>query len=117
MREPLLPTELDLFEQSVLRVATRKINGMVRGDDPVESQRAAIDTLEHRSALQAAIMLALSKQGPLTDRELENLPEFSGLGPSTVRKRRCELFQRGIIHKTGRRDKMAIWAITPQETP
>jgi hypothetical protein len=46
----------------------------------------------------------------MTDGELENLPVFAHYGPSTVRKRRSELYQAGRVAETGaRRGKMNVW--------
>lgn len=63
-----------------------------------------------KTELQAAILAKLIELGPMTDGELENLPVFSHYGPSTVRKRRSELFQDGKVEKTGElRDRMNVW--------
>ena len=42
-------------------------------------------------------VLAALDDGPLTDEDLERRPEFAHLGPSTVRKRRHELYDIGMI--------------------
>lgn len=61
-----------------------------------------------RKALQDRIEQLLAI--PMTDGELEKLPEFSHYGPSTVRKRRSELFKAERIVDTGaRRNGMTVW--------
>lgn len=63
-----------------------------------------------RTELQGAIYDKLIELGPMTDGELENLPQFSHYAPSTVRKRRSELFQDGRVAETGdKRDRMKVW--------
>ena len=63
-----------------------------------------------KTELQSAILEKLIELGPMTDGELESLPVFSHYGPSTVRKRRSELFQDGKVEKTGElRDRMNVW--------
>lgn len=102
--------QLDLaFEQKVLDTPTRLLAGMVRGTDRLESQHAAVRQLEGRSALQQRLLHILATEGPLTDRELESRTEFRGYGPSSIRKRRSELFQAKLIVDCGRRDKLTLW--------
>lgn len=75
------------------------------------SVEAAKSILPCRTVLQSQILSALKTQGPMTDGELEKLPLFSTYGPSTVRKRRSELYQDGRVLETGkRRDGMKEWA-------
>lgn len=63
-----------------------------------------------KTELQSAILEKLIELGPMTDGELESLPVFSHYGPSTVRKRRSELFQDGKVEKTGEvRSRMSVW--------
>lgn len=105
------PMQLDAFDAPVFATPTRKILGMVRRTDALEAQRAAVDTRPKVSAIQAMVLHALAESGPLTDRELEGRPEFRALGPSTVRKRRSELYAAGRVVKVGRRDGMATWDV------
>ena len=56
------------------------------------------------------------RHGPMTDDELERLPEFAGYGPSTIRKRRSELYQQQALRVCGegvnrRGYKMLRWAL------
>ena len=60
-------------------------------------------------------VLAALEGGPLTDEELERRPEFAHLAPSTVRKRRSELLDVGMIRcvdtmKNSRGRAMMRWA-------
>ena len=67
--------------------------------------------------IQRQVLHALAEAGSkgLTDRELETLPIFAARGPSTIRKRRSELFHAGRVVRIGRRDGMAVWSIAPTE--
>ena len=60
-------------------------------------------------------VLAALDDGPLTDEDLERRPEFAHLAPSTVRKRRSELLDVGMIRcvdtvKNSRGRAMMRWA-------
>jgi hypothetical protein len=63
------------------------------------------------TALHQAVLAALDAAGArgLTDRELEQLPQFAHYGPSTIRKRRSELYQGGILTHRGTRDGLMVW--------
>lgn len=79
--------------------------------DHETSIAAAQSVLPCRRILQQQILTALLVRGPMTDGELEKLPQFASYGPSTVRKRRSELYQDGRVIPTGkRRDGMKEWA-------
>ncbi len=82
-----------------------------RVPDHETSIAAAKSILPCRTVLQQQIVNALIARGPMTDGELERLPMFADYGPSTVRKRRSELYQDGRVVPTGaRRDGMKEWA-------
>ena len=70
-----------------------ELKGMVRKRDHITSVAAARTVKEIASKTKQQIIMALRLHGPMTDGELEMLPQFADLGPSTVRKRRCELEQ------------------------
>jgi hypothetical protein len=79
--------------------------------------KAAGNSFEKRglSELHARI-LAWLKAAPMTDEDLERLHEFKYLAPSTVRKRRSELYQLGRIHQVGtrfntRNRPMGVWGV------
>ena len=116
-RKPYPVPAPDLFAAEVIATPTSAIRTMVRPEGSIESQAAACRVLGKVSQLQGQILEALAGNG-LNDRELEELPIFKTCGPSTVRKRRGELFQTGRVVQAGRRDGMAIWILTPtQVTP
>ena len=79
-----------------------------------ETSVAAAHVIEpHLGTIQRAVMNVLIKRGPMTARELENLPEMSEWGLSTVRKRVSELYRKGMLRKVGtdrsRRAPATIW--------
>ena len=98
----------NLFSE-VLSVPTRDIAGMVRGDSPVTSQAAAVRVLPKLSTLQAAVLAVADGR---TDRALEQLPQFAQYAASTVRKRRTELLQKGLIEPDGELDGLTVWMRT-----
>jgi hypothetical protein len=83
----------------------------VRRDDPATSREAAARIRPQVRALHRAVWDAIETTGPvgLTDRELEILPQFAQYGPSTVRKRRSELYQLGHLAAAGTRDRLTVW--------
>ena len=84
---------------------------LVRIPSHETSIEAAKAVLPCRTVLQQQILSALVARGPMTDGELENLPQFASYGPSTVRKRRSELYQDGRVILTGeKRDRMNVWS-------
>ena len=70
-----------------------------RAGDHQTSITAAKKILPRLSELHEKVLRAMNT--PKTDKELERLPEFSGYGFSTIRKRRSELFQAGRLEETG----------------
>jgi len=100
-------TDLPLFQTPV--VAKR----MARARDRQTAKDAAGRVLPHLSPLQQAVLQALTAAGAdgLTDRELERLAGFQHLAPSTVRKRRSELFQLGKVREAGVRDRLTVWVV------
>lgn len=87
---------------------------MVRVRDLRTCYQAADDVIPLLNELQMGVLRAISDAGArgLTDRELEQLPVFAGRAPSTVRKRRSELYQAGLLLVVGVRDKMTVWVCT-----
>jgi len=72
--------------------------GMVRRNDPNTSHEAAQGVVRRNiSNLQREVMEAFEAKGPMTDSELEELPQFVRYAYSTVRKRRTELYQKGEL--------------------
>lgn len=88
---------------------------MVRKSDGATSKSAADRIKPILTPLRHAVLMAICQAGEdgLTDRELERLPQFADRGPSTVRKRRSELFQLGLVREAGARNRLTIWVSTP----
>lgn len=114
-------TQIDLdCVAPVLATPVREILGMVRTTDPIESQRAAVDSLAHRTQLQQRILAILVAEGPQTDPQLALRNEFRGYGQSTLRSRRAELTRSeknptGQIVKVGRLGKHSQWGIADSQ--
>jgi len=90
------------------------ITGMVHADDPYTSIAAATVIIQRRTELHEKVLQAFAAHGAMTDEQLETLPEFHDYGPSTIRKRRSELFQQHALVPIGeavntRGRKMLIW--------
>ncbi len=95
---------MDLFELA------DEMDRMFRRPDHETSIAAARSVLPCRSELQSMILAALVMRGAMTDGELESMPAFKIYAPSTVRKRRSELFQAGQVAPTGEvRKRMKVW--------
>ncbi len=93
------------------------ITGMVRRVGHSTSVAAAKILVRGATALQRRVLDAFKKHGPMTDEELERLPEFSEYGPTTVHKRRTELYQAGLVEqysvkRNSRGVKMIVWNIS-----
>jgi hypothetical protein len=73
--------------------------------------------MAHRRTEQhEQVLAAFRLYGNMTDETLENLPEFADYGPSTIRKRRSELYQQQALAVAGERlnsrgRKMLVWAL------
>lgn len=78
-----------------------ELEGMVRYHDHRTSIAAANAVVLSRRALQMRVLEAFADHGVMTDEELELLPEFAHYGPSTIRKRRSELYQAGLLITLG----------------
>lgn len=98
--------------------ATAKAGPMVRRRDRRTCRDAADRVRPALSSLRLAVLDAIHAAGPrgLTDRELELLHQFQDRGPSTVRKRRSELYQLGYVREAGVRDRLTVWVID-EEAP
>ena len=105
-----MTTELDMFTD-LHGTLVPKLN---HSCDPPASFEAADRLKPDLSRLQALVLQAFSVHGPMTDEELELLPEFNAYGPSTIRKRRSELFHLRKLCSTGEKKNlrgfnMTIW--------
>ncbi len=93
------------------------LRGLIRAGDPDTCVEAAVAVERHRSALQEAVIRAFADHGTLTDAELEGLEGFrERYAYSTVRKRRTELCQAGVLEIVGERvntrgRKMHVYAL------
>jgi hypothetical protein len=66
--------------------------------------------------LHREVLSAFEAHGRLTDEELERLPQFGCYGPSTIRKRRSELYLMGQLVRVGERNnsrgrRMVVWGM------
>lgn len=103
-------------EAGILEPARRDLSvvGMVHRDDPHTSTEAAVAVAFRRNELHEKVRAAFRGHGRMSDETLETLPEFDGYGPSTIRKRRSELYQHGELVAVGettntRGRTMLIW--------
>jgi hypothetical protein len=63
---------------------------------------AARTVLPHLTQLQHRVLDAFRFNGAMNDEQLEQLPCFRDCSPSTIRKRRSELVERGELTCVGR---------------
>jgi hypothetical protein len=108
--------DLPLLELLDAPVLSPDITGMVHRGDPSTSRDAAVRVARHCSELHERVLAAFGRFGPMTDEELEELPEFADLGPSTIRKRRSELYHDGALIAVGEKVNsrgctMVVWQI------
>lgn len=90
------------------------VKGMVHAGDPSTSHEAAHGINQCKTKLHQRVLAAFQTFGAMTDGELEAIPEFASYGPSTLRKRRSELFQLGRLkvkakRRNGRGFNMVVW--------
>ena len=84
-----------------------------RNDLPTAA--AAGDSMPRKlTDLHARVLDAFDEHRRLTDEQLERLPEFASYGPSTIRKRRSELYALGHLKQLGtalnsRGRPMVVW--------
>lgn len=85
----------------------------VRASDRATCRTAARRAARNLGTLHQNVLAAFTRAGDagLTDRELEQLPEFRDLAPSTARKRRSELFQMGRLVDFGKRNGLTVWVL------
>ena len=90
--------------------------GLVRRPEYETSIEGATTIAPRRSQLQLRVLRSFAIYGPMTDEELRAIPEFEHMAESTVRKRRTELFQQGLVNPIGKKPNsrgrnMLIWSI------
>ena len=95
---------------------------MVRRGDPFTCVTAAHTIQKKASELHEAITWEIKQRGAMTDQELEDLDRFRRYAYSSVRKRRTELFQGGLIavvgtRKNNRGNMMQIWDLVGRVEP
>jgi hypothetical protein len=114
MRDKLDRQTLEMFD----------FRSMVHGRPLDTEVEAALSLLPNLSQLRMRVYLAfINEPEGLTDSEVESRSEFSGLAPSTVRKRRSELYHLGALRAVGKRKNtvhqngrnMTVWAISPHD--
>ena len=114
--------QIDLFvtvagtppAQATVTMPDRVPAGMVRAKGHETSRDAATGVAGVLTKLHALVLEEFERRGPMTDETLERLPVFADFGPSTIRNRRSELYQRGLLVEDGtevnsRRKTMVRW--------
>ena len=99
-----------------------RIHGMVRAGDPMTCITAALTIERKASRLHEQITAAIARRGAMTDQELEDRPQFANYAYSSVRKRRTELCQAGLlicvgVRKNKRGNMMQIWELAGRVPP
>lgn len=72
-----------------------------RKTDGEASRDAAERVMPKMNDLRRRVLDAIKRNGPITALEMEELPEFYGMAPTTVRKRCSELVQMGAVKENG----------------
>jgi hypothetical protein len=109
--QPIPPEKADEAIANLKR-ALRRPPGMVRANGHATSEAAASKVAKVRSGLQEQVLAAFRELGPMTDGEVEKLERFAHCAPSTIRKRRSELYQAGVLVKTNeKRGGMIVWEV------
>lgn len=98
------------------------VDSMHRHPDHATSVEAATRVSKKLSELQTLVYGCFVRYGPMTDEELEGLPEIVDreLGKTTARRRRTDLVKLGRLFAVGTRVnkgglKMTLWAVVPTE--
>lgn len=79
----------------------KDLRGMVRRNDHDTSVEAAAAVEPKLSKLQSEVLQAVNRNPGCSDYDLENLPQFLHYSYSTIRKRRTELSQKGLLETIG----------------
>ena len=85
--------------QTMLELKPRGAEDTARISDHETSKLAGASQLEKRTRMQQDVISAFKECGAMTDEALTALPRFtaSSYAEGTIRKRRSELYKRGII--------------------
>lgn len=86
-----------------------------RANDLETAVDAAMRVRWVSGTLRARVYAVIESAGDrgITDLELERLAVFNKYAPSTVRKRRSELWQQGRVRIDGKRDGASVWVAVP----
>lgn len=85
--------------------------------DARDTEIAAAAAVQPRlNAMHDDVRKAFQAKGPMTDEQLEQLPQFADWAPSTARKRRSELMIAGELQAVGdtvnsRNRRMVVWGL------
>jgi len=87
---------------------------MVRRDDAETAIAAAARVQGRLSELQRRVLAEIERLGGATGEEVEQLPQFAALAPSTVRRRITDLRDAGLVVAAGERTNsrglpMTVW--------
>lgn len=106
--------EPSLFAQAT-SVPIREVVGMVHGNDPIESQAAAVRAKPTVEELRRRILHYVALHGPHTPLEMEECPEFADAGRYNVRRRCSDLTTSGRAVRRGTRGGSGLIDIPPTE--
>jgi DNA-binding transcriptional ArsR family regulator len=88
------------------------MNASARHTDPSTSHSAATVATLFNSALQQEVFETFKSFERMTDKTLNELFSDRGYAESTVRKRRSELTEMGLIKDSGEREgRHAVWEL------
>lgn len=98
-----------------------RLSGMVRTDDQDTAVEAAKQVSKGATRIRENVYKLFLEHGPMNDYDLEQLyyKTFEVRPYSTVRKRRCELRDAGLVRDSGRRSTnptgstMIVWEAIP----
>lgn len=94
---------------------------LTRNTDPPTSQEAARTVGKSLNDLQATVLEFIRQRGTVIDSDLVAWGVSQGYAESTLRKRRTELSQMGLLELVGQRKnqrgrKELVWQVTPSQT-
>ena len=92
-----------------------------RNTDPPTSHDAARTVEKKLNDLQATVLEFIRQRGTVIDSDLVARGVSQGYAESTLRKRRTELSQMGLLELVGQRKnqrgrKELVWQVTPSQT-
>lgn len=86
---------------ALIRAPLPSLERMARDADPATSHESAAVVAPALGKIQAEVLAAFRDRGRMTARACESLPEFTGYGFSTVRRRITELHRAGWLVAVG----------------